>query len=115
MGKTRAHSVVLTLIAFVFVVTSARADWPDFRGPFGDGHVSAPGDEKTVGLPLEWSETKNVRWKTEIPFRGWSTPVIMGGQVSLTTATEDGHDFYAICVDEATGKVVYNVPLFHSD
>ena len=115
MGKTRAHSVVLTLIAFVFVVTSARADWPDFRGPFGDGHVSAPGDEKTVGLPLEWSETKNVRWKTEIPFRGWSTPVIMGGQVWLTTATEDGHDFYAICVDEATGKVVYNVPLFHSD
>jgi outer membrane protein assembly factor BamB len=93
----------------------ARADWPEFRGPWGDGHASAPGESKSVGLPLQWSETNNVKWKTEIPYKGWATPVIMAGQVWLATATEDGHDFFAICVDEATGKILFNEKLFHSD
>jgi outer membrane protein assembly factor BamB len=91
----------------------ARADWPEFRGPKGDGHVSARGD--AVGLPLHWSETNNIKWRTEIPERGWSTPVIMGGQVWLTTATVDGHDFFAISVDAETGKVRVNEKVFHSD
>src|SRR5947207_4645553 len=94
---------------------AARADWPEFRGPWGDGHVSAPGDTKAIGLPLHWSETNNIKWKTEIPYRGWSTPVTMGGQVWLTTATEDGHDFFAICVDANTGKILHNKKLFHSE
>src|SRR6266404_8068502 len=93
----------------------ARADWPEFRGPHGDGHVSAQGDTKPVGLPLHWSETENVKWKTAIPDRGWSTPAVMGGQVWLTTATEDGHDFYVICVDAETGKIRFNEKLFHCD
>ena len=94
---------------------AAQADWPEFRGPHGDGHVSAPGDTKPVGLPLTWSETENIRWRTEIPERGWSTPVVLGGQVWLTTAAPDGHDFFAICVDEATGAIKFNKKLFHSD
>lgn len=93
----------------------ARADWPEFRGPWGNGHVSAPGDTKPVGFPLHWSETNNVKWKTEIPYKGWSTPVVSGGKVWLTTATDDGHDFFAISVDETTGKVLFNEKLFHSD
>lgn len=93
----------------------ARADWPEFRGPRGDGHVSAPGDKKPIGLPLQWSETSNVKWKTAIPHRGWSTPVVMGGQVWLTTATVDGHDFFAIGVDANTGKILFNENVFHSD
>jgi len=94
---------------------AARADWPEFRGPWGDGHVSAPGDTRLIGLPLHWSETNNVKWKTEIPYRGWSTPVVLGGQVWLTTATEDGHDFFAICVDEGSGKIRFNEKVFHND
>jgi outer membrane protein assembly factor BamB len=90
------------------------ADWPDFRGPAGDGHVP-PTNGKTSGLPLHWSETENVKWKAELPYRGWSTPVISGGQVWVTTATLDGHDFFAICLDEATGKILANEKLFHSD
>jgi outer membrane protein assembly factor BamB len=113
MTLHRLTIVVLGLL--VLAAPPARGDWPDFRGPTADGHVSAAGDTKPVGLPLEWSESKNVKWKTEIPYRGWSTPVIMDGQVWLTTATEDGHDFFAICLDEVTGEVKYNVPLFHSD
>ena len=66
-------------------------------------------------MPLEWSETNNVRWKTEIPYHGQSTPVVMGNQVWLTTATEDGHDFFAICVDAETGGILFNEKLFHSD
>jgi outer membrane protein assembly factor BamB len=97
----------------------ARADWPEFRGPWGNGHASAPGD-KALGLPLNWSETNNVKWKTAIPFRGWSTPVVMGrvvtgSQVWLTTATDDGHDFFAICVDADTGRIRFNEKVFHSD
>src|SRR5439155_437354 len=83
----------------------AGADWPEFRGPSGDGHAASSDDSKPIGLPLHWSETNNVKWKTEIPYRGWSTPVVMDGQVWMTTATEDGHDFFAICVDAETGQV----------
>ncbi len=94
---------------------TASADWPQFRGPWGNGYASAPGDAKAAGLPLHWSETENVKWKTPIPFKGWSTPVVMGGQVWLTTATPDGQDFFAICVDAETGQVRFNDKLFHCD
>jgi outer membrane protein assembly factor BamB len=92
---------------------AARADWPEFRGPFGDGHVSK--GDKPMGLPLRWSETNNIKWKTRIPYKGWSAPVVLGGQVWMTTATEDGHDFYAIGLDEKTGKILFNEKVFHSD
>lgn len=94
---------------------SAQADWPEFRGPSGDGHASAAGDAGSAGLPLHWSETNNVKWKTEIPYRGWSTPVVMDGQIWLTTATEDGHDFFALGVDLETGQIRFNEKIFHSD
>jgi len=93
----------------------AWADWPEFRGPHGDGRVGSAGDAKPIGLPLRWSETENVAWKTPIPHRGWSTPVVLGGQVWLTTATTDGHDFFAICVDAQTGQIRSNQKLFHAD
>ena len=103
------------LALFLLCHSSALADWPGFRGPWADGHASAPGDAKPVGFPLHWSETENIKWKTEIPYRGWSTPVVMNGQVWLTTATEDGHDFFAICVDADTGKILFNEKVFHTD
>ena len=95
-----------------------RADWPEFRGPWGNGHVAAPGNAEPagpVGLPLRWSEQENVRWKVEIPHRGWSTPVVLGGQVWLTTATLDGHDFFAVSVDAQTGRILFHERLFHAD
>src|SRR5437870_5141862 len=86
----------LLLISLACCPLAARGDWPEYRGPTADGHVAG---RKSIGLPLHWSETSNVKWKTPIPYNGLSTPVIMGGQVWLTTATDDGHDFFAICVD----------------
>ena len=114
-GCVRIRLVLLSLALLGMGPLTSRADWPEFRGPWGDGHASAPGDTKPVGLPLHWSETNNVKWKTEIPYRGWSTPVVLGDQIWLTTATEDGHDFYALRIDAATGQVRFNEKIFHSD
>jgi len=83
------------------------SDWPQFRGPTGQG-VS---DEQ--GLPLTWSETKNVRWKVAIPGKGWSSPVVQGDRIWLTTATEEGKSLRAISVDRNTGAIVQNVEVFH--
>lgn len=105
------RALLACVVASLFLA-AARADWPEFRGPTGDGHVAAA---DAAGLPLQWSETKNVRWKTPIPHRGWSTPVVLDGQVWLTTATDDGHDYYALCVDAETGAVRYDQHLFHQD
>ena len=107
------HAVMLALLAAGPL--TARADWPQFRGPWGDGQVSAPGETRMLGLPLEWSETNNIKWKSEIPGRGWSTPVVLGDQIWLTTATPDGHDFFVLCVDAGTGKILLNEKLFHCD
>jgi len=92
-----------------------QADWPDFRGPRGDGHVPAATDHKARGLPLTWSETNHIKWKTEIHDRGVSTPVIMNGQVWLTAATEAGHDYFAIGVDQESGKILFDEKIFHTD
>src|SRR5258708_5496084 len=105
---------LLMLMLLAQGVRVARADWPEFRGTTGDGHATAS-DAKPLGLPLHWSETNNVKWKTEIPYRGWSTPVVMGGQVWVTTATEDGHDYYAIGLDTETGKIRFSEKVFHRD
>ena len=106
---------LLPVLAAALAVSSVRADWPDYRGRFGDGHVSAPGDTKPVGLPLTWSETENIKWKTEIPHRGWSTPVVLGQQVWLTTATPEGNDSFALALDKESGKILFSEKLFHTD
>lgn len=80
-----------------------------FRGPKGDGSV------ENSTLPLEWGEDKNVLWKTPIPHWGWSTPVVLDNRVWLTSATKKGHDFYAFCIDAATGKVLFEKHLFHCE
>ena len=101
----------LSLFAFLplLAAVSHANDWPQFRGPTADGHSPA------TGLPTEWSETKNVKWKTPIPHKGWSTPLVSGTQVWLTTATADGHDFFVLCLERATGKVLHEAKLFHSE
>lgn len=105
----------LPLMAVPVNARAAGECWPEFRGPWANGLAAAPGDTKPLGLPLQWSETENVRWKTEIPLQGWSTPVLMDGQIWLTSATPEGNDFYVIRVDAASGAITLNEKLFHCD
>ncbi|MCX7826767.1 MAG: PQQ-binding-like beta-propeller repeat protein, partial [Verrucomicrobiae bacterium] len=81
-------------------------NWPQFRGPDGQGHSNA------TGLPVTWSEKENIKWKTAIHDRGWSSPVIWGNQIWLTTATEDGKQLFARCVDRESGKIIHDLKLF---
>jgi outer membrane protein assembly factor BamB len=89
-------------------VALAKEDWPAFRGPGGQGHSAER------GLPLDWSESKNVAWKTPVAGLGWSSPVVAGGRVWLTTATEQrGISLRALAFDVASGREVINVEVFH--
>jgi len=92
----------LLLLSLLFL----SQDWPEFRGPTGQGNS----DER--GLPLLWSETKNVRWKVAIPGRGWSSPAIQGDRIWLTTATDEGKSLRAISLDRNTGAILQNVEVF---
>jgi outer membrane protein assembly factor BamB len=80
---------------------AAAGNWPAWRGPDGNGVCA----EKDV--PLEWSTTKNVRWKTPLPDAGNSTPVIWGRRVFLTQAIDKGTRRAVLCFDRADGKLLW--------
>ncbi|HET7696311.1 MAG TPA: PQQ-binding-like beta-propeller repeat protein [Vicinamibacterales bacterium] len=99
--------------------TTSEKYWPQWRGPH------ATGVSKTADPPIEWSETRNVRWKLEIPGRGSGTPVIWGDKVFVLTAVPVGvdaasshaarggtrpavpHKFTVMAIDRKTGKVAW--------
>src|SRR5262245_41373459 len=99
------RKLTIALLLFLSLPVLAE-DWPEFRGPGGQGHSAE------TGLPLTWSETKNVRWKTAIPGKGWSSPAVQGDRIWLTTATEEGKSLRAICVDRNSGAITQNVEVF---
>ena len=101
--------VCLVVLADDTLKRSSTLSWPGFRGPNGTGHAQAH------DLPLEWSETQNVRWKTAIHDLGWSSPVVWGDQIWLTTATADGKAMYAVGVDRQTGQVLHDIKLFDNE
>lgn len=80
----------------------ASTDWPQWRGPDKNNH--APADAKPV---TEWSETKNVRWKTPIPGRGHSTPIFVDGKIYLTTGDKAKATQSLIALDQSTGKILW--------
>src|SRR5881296_1123931 len=84
-------------------VCAEDTNWPQFRGPRGDGTSSS------TGLPLHWSDQSGgsaIKWKTAIHGRAWSSPVIWSRQVWLTTATENGRELFVVCVDRESGKIL---------
>jgi len=98
--------LVLSLPLLPPTLMRGAENWPQFRGPDGTGHSDAR------GLPLSWSETRNVIWKTAIHDRGWSSPVIYGKQIWLTSANKDGRELYVLCIDRDTGKIIRDWKLF---
>ena len=112
MSLLNPNSFPLACVVVTLVLTPrVDAQWPQFRGPDGQGHSSEQ------HLPLEWSESRNVVWKTPVPGRGWSSPVIAGGRVWLTTSIDGkgvkGASLRAVAFDAETGTEAVNVELFH--
>ncbi|MBM4036775.1 MAG: serine/threonine protein kinase [Planctomycetes bacterium] len=110
------------VLALAASLAAAGEDWPQFRGPGGDGL------SRSANPPLDWSESKNIAWKAAVPGRGRSSPVLLGGRIWLTTAVEQGvvrkriagedmaaADHVALgaaCLDRATGKLLWHVTIF---
>lgn len=95
----------LTLL-LTALCAAADDNWPQFRGPEANGRSQA------MGLPTRWSEKENIKWKTPLHDRGWSSPVVWGDQIWVTAATEDGKTDYAICVDKNSGKILHDIKLW---
>ncbi len=93
---------ILALCTIVAAATSAggQENWTSYRGPTDQGHA---GD---ADLPVRWSETENVAWKTPVPGKAWSSPVIWGNRIWLTNVGEDGTRLSVVSVDKNSGKVV---------
>jgi outer membrane protein assembly factor BamB len=110
------------------VAPAAATDWPQFRGPGGQGVSQA------IGVPVRWWATQNIAWKVPILGRGWSSPVLSAGRIYLTTAVEGdggvgsgaaggagarpgaaGPSLRALCLDAADGKVLWDVEVFRPD
>ena len=93
-------------LAFTALLGARAHDWPEFRGPTGQGLSPAK------DVPIRWSGSSNVAWKTVIPAAGWSSPVLVQKKVYLTGATARNAagalDLSVLCVDAASGKLLWS-------
>src|SRR5689334_22763750 len=82
--RVPALAAIAVLAGAALAVPAPPTDWPQFRGPGGKGIAegSAP--------PLRWSATEHVAWSVEVPGRGWSSPIVSGGRVFVTSAVNAG-------------------------
>jgi outer membrane protein assembly factor BamB len=101
--------VFATVTCLVIAALPISAQWPQFRGPDGNG------TSRTAKPPLSWSEDKNIAWKTPVHGRAWSSPIVLEGKVWVTTATPDGRELSVLAVDVETGKILHDQKLFDVD
>jgi outer membrane protein assembly factor BamB len=109
MMKTQFAVIGAALGAFAVGAFADTSVWSEFRGSAKDGTSAA------TGLPLTWSETENIKWKTELPGVGHSSPVASGGRIWLTMSPDEGRTRHVLCVDFETGRITKNIPLFTHD
>ena len=109
----RRLGYVVTLCVVVSLIQPVRADhWPQFRGPGGLGISQAK------NLPVTWSETENVAWKTAMPGYGSSSPIALDGKVYVTCYSGYGMGrdrgrmedlrLHLVCVDGTTGAILWD-------
>jgi len=109
---TRRSCVLAIVLTLATTVLARAEDWPEFRGPTGQGIVPRG------SAPTEWGPSKNVVWKQDIPGKGWSSPVVVGGHVYLTTAVPQkngDHSLRALCLDARKGKIEWDKEVLHED
>jgi outer membrane protein assembly factor BamB len=100
------------LLVPLLATTLLAADWPEFRGPTGQGHVPSG------SLPTQWSESENIAWKQPVPGNGWSSPIIVQGKIYLTTAVPQGGgdvSLRALCLDATSGKQHWSREVFRQE
>jgi outer membrane protein assembly factor BamB len=100
-----AH-IRIASIVWVAALTAVAEPWPQFRGP------NTQGRSAETGLPLRWSATENIAWKTDIPGESWSSPIVWADRVFVTTATEGGHSCRVLALDRRSGAVLWNKEVF---
>lgn len=105
----RFGSAVLILLGMAI---PAHGDWPEFRGPTGQGVATG------AKIPTQWSDSENVAWKVPVPGVAWSSPVLVGNRIFLTTAVETAEDtksysLETLALDKSTGKTLWTRKLFH--
>ncbi len=99
----RNQSVLSAVVALLAVAGVSQAEeWPCFRGP------SRQGVSQEKGVPTQWSATSNIKWKTAIPGESWSSPIVFGDSVFVTTATDGGKSLHLIRLDRKDGKVIWD-------
>ncbi|TWT74375.1 PQQ-binding-like beta-propeller repeat protein [Allorhodopirellula solitaria] len=104
-------SLLVYLAPLALTLQNGWAEWPDRHGPTQNG-VVAQADAKD--LPVQWSATENVAWKTPLHDEGHSSPVIADGRIWLTTATPDGTRQFVIAIDEQTGEIIHDRLVFEN-
>src|SRR5581483_11817780 len=107
----RCHAVISFVLLGIIALPVARSGqgspgqgsptWVHWRGPTFEGHVD---DAK---VPLTWSETENIVWKTNLPGRGNSSPIVWGERIFLTASSKDGHERWVLCVSARDGKILW--------
>jgi len=96
------YRLFISIFTFFFLgfsaLVSEAQNWTHFRGSDMNGHASVE------TAPLNWSDSANIEWKVPVKGEGWSSPVVFGNQIWLTSATDDGTEFYTLCYDFKTGS-----------
>jgi outer membrane protein assembly factor BamB len=98
----------LLLAPLLFLAPLHAEDWPGWRGPRGDG--TSP----ETGIPTVWSKSQNVLWKADVPGRGYSSPVVVGDRLLLTTCLEDKQERLLLCLDRRTGKELWRATVLRA-
>ncbi len=96
---------ILPLLIGLAASSALGENWPEFRGPAGDGQTSAK-------VPVTFSESENVAWKRPLPGKAWSSPVVLGDQVWLSNADPEGHRLSVVCLAAQSGEVLKDLLLF---
>jgi outer membrane protein assembly factor BamB len=97
---------------FIFIIFSYSvhsqniSNWTHFRGTNMDGKADV------ARAPIHWSDSTNIIWKSAVKGLGWSSPIVYGNQIWLTSATKDGKEMYAMCYDLKTGKLIHETTVF---
>jgi outer membrane protein assembly factor BamB len=108
-GKVKPPIFMVFILFMTFMpAPKGQQDWPQFRGPTGQGHSTEQ------SLPLEWDETRNIAWKVPVPGLAWSSPVVANRRVWITTAVENrgAVSLRLMAFDAATGSQALDVEVF---